>query len=115
MPAPAPAAPAAPAATQLAAPTAAPAPARPKEIVVAQYADVVSLDPQDTNDNASYGPEKLMFEGLVGFNEKMEMQPMLAERRRQALDLYPVLARKTLASSSACRALRSSRMANTTQ
>ncbi len=80
VPAPAPAAPAAPAATQLAAPTAAPAPARPKEIVVAQYADVVSLDPQDTNDNASYGPEKLMFEGLVGFNEKMEMQPMLAER-----------------------------------
>ncbi len=79
-PTPAPAAPAAPAATQPAAPTAAPAPARPKEIVVAQYADVVSLDPQDTNDNASYGPEKLMFEGLVGFNEKMEMQPMLAER-----------------------------------
>ncbi|MEJ5200135.1 MAG: glutathione ABC transporter substrate-binding protein [Anaerolineae bacterium] len=83
---PAPAAPAAPAATQAPAPTKAPAPtaapppAQPKQIVVAQYADVVSLDPQDTNDNASYGPEKLMFEGLVGFNEKMEMVPQLAER-----------------------------------
>lgn len=82
-PAPAPAAqPAAPEATKApaAAPTAAPAPAKPTQIVVAQYADAVSLDPQDTNDNASYGPEKLMFEGLVGFNEKMEMQPMLAEK-----------------------------------
>jgi glutathione transport system substrate-binding protein len=88
-PAPAPSAPSAaqPAATSVpaaAAPTAAkaaaPAAAKPKEIVVAQYADAVSLDPQDTNDNASYGPEKLMFEGLVGFNEKMEMQAMLAEK-----------------------------------
>ncbi len=74
---------AAPAAAAPAATAAAPAAAAStgaKEIVVAQYADVVSLDPQDTNDNASYGPEKLMFEGLVGFNEKMEMQAMLAER-----------------------------------
>ncbi len=64
-----------------AAPTAVPAAAAgPTEIVIAQYADVVSLDPHDTNDNASYGPEKLMFEGLIGFNEKMEMEPMLAER-----------------------------------
>lgn len=80
--------PAAPAATQApaAAPTAAPAPAKPTQIVVAQYADAVSLDPQDTNDNASYGPEKLMFEGLVGFNEKMEMQPMLAEKWEASAD-----------------------------
>jgi glutathione transport system substrate-binding protein len=79
--APAPAAqPAATSAPAAAAPTAAPAAAKPTQIVVAQYADAVSLDPQDTNDNASYGPEKLMFEGLVGFNEKMEMQPMLAEK-----------------------------------
>ncbi len=54
--------------------------AQPTEIVIAQYADLVSLDPQHTNDNASYGPEKLMFEGLIGFNEKMEMEAMLAER-----------------------------------
>ncbi|GAB4567571.1 MAG: glutathione ABC transporter substrate-binding protein GsiB [Anaerolineae bacterium] len=67
--------PAAPAAEQPA-----PAPEKPKEIVVAQYADAISLDPQDTNDNISYGIEKLMFEGLVGFNEKMEMIPQLAER-----------------------------------
>lgn len=85
--APAAAAPQAPAATS--APVAKPVPAATaapaasgagKTIVVAQYADAVSLDPQDTNDNASYGPEKLMFEGLVGFNEKMEMQAMLAEK-----------------------------------
>ncbi len=50
------------------------------EIVVAQYADVVNLDPQDTNDNASYGPEKLMYEGLVGYNAAMEMEAQLAER-----------------------------------
>lgn len=68
-------------APQAEAPTAAPvAPSKPTEIIIAQYADVVSLDPHDTNDNASYGPEKLMFEGLVGLNEKMEMEPMLAER-----------------------------------
>ncbi len=82
-PAAAPVAPAAqPVATSApaAAPTAAPAAAKPKQIVVAQYADAVSLDPHDTNDNASYGPEKLMFEGLVGFNEKMEMQALLAEK-----------------------------------
>ena len=75
--------PAAPAAEGEAAPAATTAPAvaaGPTEIVIAQYADVVSLDPHDTNDNASYGPEKLMFEGLIGFNEKMEMEPMLAER-----------------------------------
>jgi glutathione transport system substrate-binding protein len=71
----------APAVEQPAQPAAAPAVvSKPKQIVVAQYADVISLDPQDTNDNASYGPEKLMFEGLVGFNEKMEMVPQLAER-----------------------------------
>lgn len=49
------------------------------EVVVAQYADAVSLDPQDTNDNASYSSEKCMFEGLVGFNATMELQPQLAE------------------------------------
>ena len=77
----APAATAAPIATPVPAATAAPAAAGAgKTITVAQYADAVSLDPQDTNDNASYGPEKLMFEGLVGFNEKMEMQAMLAEK-----------------------------------
>ncbi len=49
-------------------------------ITVAQYADGVSLDPQDTNDNASYSIEKTMIEGLIGFNEKMEQIPQLAEK-----------------------------------
>lgn len=51
-----------------------------KVVTIAQYADAVSLDPQDTNDNASYGPEKVMLEGLVGFNAKMEQIPELAEK-----------------------------------
>jgi glutathione transport system substrate-binding protein len=51
-----------------------------KVITVAQYADAVSLDPQHTNDNASYSIEKPMLEGLIGFNEKMEQIPQLAER-----------------------------------
>ena len=51
-----------------------------KVITIAQYADGVSLDPQDTNDNASYSIEKPMLEGLIGFNEKMEQVPQLAEK-----------------------------------
>ncbi len=51
-----------------------------KVITIAQYADAVSLDPQDTNDNASYSIEKPIIEGLIGFNEKMEQIPQLAER-----------------------------------
>ncbi|MBI4759576.1 MAG: glutathione ABC transporter substrate-binding protein [Chloroflexi bacterium] len=51
-----------------------------KVITIGQYADAVSLDPQDTNDNASYSIEKPMLEGLIGFNEKMEQIPQLAER-----------------------------------
>ena len=50
-----------------------------KVITVAQYADAVSLDPQDTNDNASYSVEKPILEGLIGFNEKMQQIPQLAE------------------------------------
>ena len=49
-------------------------------ITIAQYADAVSLDPQDTNDNASYSIEKPVLEGLIGFNAKMEQIPQLAER-----------------------------------
>ena len=51
-----------------------------KVITIAQYADAVSLDPQHTNDNASYSIEKPMIEGLIGFNEKMEQIPQLAEK-----------------------------------
>ena len=51
-----------------------------KVVTIAQYADAVSLDPQDTNDNASYGIEKCMLEGLIGFNAKMEQVPELAEK-----------------------------------
>jgi ABC-type transport system substrate-binding protein len=51
-----------------------------KVITIAQYADGVSLDPQHTNDNASFSIEKPLLEGLIGFNEKMEQVPQLAEK-----------------------------------
>ena len=51
-----------------------------KVITIAQYADADRLDPQDTNDNASYSIEKPIIEGLLGFNEKMEQIPQLAEK-----------------------------------
>jgi glutathione transport system substrate-binding protein len=57
-----------------------PALAGERVITIAQYADAVSLDPQHTNDNASYSVEKTMLEGLIGFNEKMEQIPQLAEK-----------------------------------
>jgi glutathione transport system substrate-binding protein len=49
-------------------------------ITIAQYADADRLDPQDTNDNASFSIEKPILEGLIGFNEKMQQIPQLAER-----------------------------------
>jgi glutathione transport system substrate-binding protein len=74
-----PAATAVPAATKAPEPTK--APVEPEKVItIAQYADGVSLDPQDTNDNASYSIEKPMLEGLIGFNEKMEQIPQLAEK-----------------------------------
>ena len=57
-----------------------PAVAGERVITVAQYADADRLDPQDTNDNASYSVEKPILEGLIGFNEKMQQIPQLAER-----------------------------------
>jgi glutathione transport system substrate-binding protein len=59
----------------------APALAGERVITIAQYADLfISLDPQHTMDNASYSIQKPMLEGLIGFNEKMEQIPQLAER-----------------------------------
>ena len=57
-----------------------PAFAGERVITIAQYADADRLDPQDTNDNASFSIEKPILEGLIGFNEKMEQIPQLAER-----------------------------------
>ncbi len=82
-PAQAPGATKAPGAAQAPAPATAPSSSGTKAekvVTIAQYADEVSLDPQDTNDNASYGPEKCMLEGLIGFNGKMEQIPQLAEK-----------------------------------
>ena len=58
----------------------APAFAGERVITIAQYADLINLDPQHTVDNPSYSIKKPMLEGLIGFNEKMEQIPQLAER-----------------------------------
>jgi len=59
----------------------APALAGERVITIAQYADLfIGLDPQHTMDNASYSIQKPMLEGLIGFNDKMEQIPQLAER-----------------------------------
>ncbi len=59
----------------------APALAGEQVITIAQYADMmIGLDPPHTLDNASYSIQKPMLEGLIGFNEKMEQIPQLAER-----------------------------------
>lgn len=49
------------------------------ELIVAQGADAKSLDPHATNDQPSSRIMKQMYETLVDQNEKMELQPGLAE------------------------------------
>lgn len=57
-----------------------------KNIVVAVNADFVSLDPQDTNDNLSYGVEKTVYEGLLGFDKNMKVVPALATSYKASKD-----------------------------
>jgi len=45
---------------------------------VALYADAVTLDPFDTNDNLSYSIERTMYDGLIGFTPEMKLKPQLA-------------------------------------
>ena len=50
-----------------------------KDITVAVAENFISMDPHDTNDTLSYSAQKTMMEGLVGFDEKMNVVPVLAE------------------------------------
>jgi glutathione transport system substrate-binding protein len=50
----------------------------PRTITVGLYADAISLDPEDSNDNLSLGVEREIYDGLLGFNSDMKAIPQLA-------------------------------------
>jgi glutathione transport system substrate-binding protein len=50
----------------------------PRTLTVALYADAISLDPEDTNDNLSLSIEREIYDGLLGFTPEMKIKPELA-------------------------------------
>lgn len=52
--------------------------AQAKTATVALYADAVTLDPYDSNDNLSLSVERTVYDGLVGFTPDMKLKPQLA-------------------------------------
>jgi glutathione transport system substrate-binding protein len=52
--------------------------APPKEVVVVLDANPTKLDPHDTSDNPSYSIERSIYEGLLGFDENMQIVGKLA-------------------------------------
>ncbi len=50
----------------------------PRTVTVALYADAISLDPEDTNDNLSLSVERVVYDGLLGFTLDMKLKPELA-------------------------------------
>lgn len=49
------------------------------DLVAGLDADLTGLDPADHNDNLSQSAARLMFEGLYMLDERMKLQPQLAE------------------------------------
>ena len=49
-----------------------------RTMTVGLYADAISLDPFDSNDNLSLGIEREIYDGLVGFTPDMKVRPELA-------------------------------------
>jgi glutathione transport system substrate-binding protein len=49
-----------------------------RTMTVALYADAISLDPFDSNDNLSLAVEREIFDGLLGFTPDMKIRPELA-------------------------------------
>lgn len=50
-----------------------------KDIVIAVASTLTGMDPHDTNDTLSNSVQKTIFEGLVGFDEDMNVIPVLAK------------------------------------
>ncbi|MCM3703969.1 glutathione ABC transporter substrate-binding protein [Paenibacillus macerans] len=55
-------------------------------IVIATNANFITLDPHNTSDTNSITGERTMYEGLMGFNENMEVVPVLAESYKESED-----------------------------
>ncbi|WP_130859220.1 glutathione ABC transporter substrate-binding protein [Gracilibacillus phocaeensis] len=51
----------------------------PSNINIAIEQDFISLDPHDVGDTVSIFGTRSMYEGLLGFDENMELEPVLAE------------------------------------
>jgi glutathione transport system substrate-binding protein len=52
--------------------------AQARTATVALYADAVTLDPYNSNDNLSLSVERTVYDGLVGFTPDMKVKPQLA-------------------------------------
>ena len=50
-----------------------------KDVVIAINANFITLDPHNAGDTHSISGARTMYEGLMGFNDKMELVPVLAE------------------------------------
>lgn len=50
-----------------------------KDVTIAINANFLTLDPHNAGDTHSISGARTMYEGLMGFNEKMELVPVLAE------------------------------------
>lgn len=50
-----------------------------KDIVLAGSSEPTTMDPHDTNDTIAYSVQKMMLEGLFGFDKDMKVVPVLAE------------------------------------
>lgn len=49
-----------------------------KDVVAAVAVDITTMDPMDTSDNLSGGIQRLVMDGLYGFDDNMKLRPMLA-------------------------------------
>ncbi len=49
-----------------------------RTVTVALYADAISLDPENTNDNLTYSIEREVYDGLVGISPDLKFVPELA-------------------------------------
>ncbi len=74
------------AALPLAGPTAAQQPVRGGTLTFAAGADPDSLDPQNTQSNPGEQVNRMMYDNLVRFNAKMQLEPALAESWSQSAD-----------------------------
>ena len=57
-----------------------------KDVVIAINANFITLDPHNASDTHSISASRSMYEGLMGFNEKMELVPVLAESHEISKD-----------------------------